>query len=159
MNAAHGAPPELAESPGITRPRAVALAIVVCLGAGRPMTAQELARTATVSERPPSTVSVLSWSADEAEGLVYITQPAPLAPARDSLANGAIAGAIVGAVGVGAFGAFICHLYRQRGGPGCLPDALRGAALGAAIGAGAGIAVDAALTRHAGVLVRVGLAF
>ena len=77
----------------------------------------------------------------------------------DSLKNGAIIGAIVGAVGLGAFGAFICNLYQEEGGASCLPDTLRVAAIGAAIGAGIGVAVDAALTRHAGVTVRISVKF
>lgn len=68
-------------------------------------------------------------------------------------------GAIVGAVGLGALGALICQLYQEEGGASCLPDALRGAAIGAAIGTGAGVAVDAALTRHTGVAVRVRVRF
>jgi hypothetical protein len=62
-------------------------------------------------------------------------------------------------VGLGAFGALLCHLYREEGGASCLPDTLRVAAIGAAVGAGAGVAVDAAFTRNAGVAVRVGVKF
>ena len=68
-------------------------------------------------------------------------------------------GAIAGAVGAGALGGLICRLYQEKGGPSCWPDAQRGVAIGAAIGAGAGIAVDAALTRHPGIGVRVGIRF
>ena len=88
-----------------------------------------------------------------------IAQPAQRGLSRDTLKNGAIIGAIVGAVGLGAFGAFICNLYQEEGGASCLPDTLRVAAIGAAIGTGAGVAVDAALTRHAGVTVRIGVKF
>jgi hypothetical protein len=94
-----------------------------------------------------------------AEELVGIAQPAHRGSSRDTLKNGAIIGAIVGAVGLGALGAFICHLYQEEGGASCLPDTLRGAAIGAAIGTGAGVAVDAALTRNAGVTVRIGVKF
>jgi hypothetical protein len=94
-----------------------------------------------------------------AEELVGIAQPAQRASSRDTLKTGALFGAIVGAVGLGAFGAFICHLYREENGASCSPDALRGIAIGAAIGTGAGVAVDAAFTRHAGVAVRIGVTF
>ena len=86
-------------------------------------------------------------------------QSAQRGSSRDTLKNGAIIGAIVGAVGLGAFGAFICHLYQEEGGASCLPDTLRGTAIGAAIGTGAGVAVDAALIRNAGVAVRIGVTF
>jgi hypothetical protein len=90
---------------------------------------------------------------------VGVAQPAQRGASRDTLKNGAIIGAVVGAVGLGALGAFICNLYQEEGGASCLPDTLRVAAIGAAIGLGAGVAVDAALTRNAGVTVRVGFTF
>ena len=93
------------------------------------------------------------------KGLVGTAQPAPRTSSRDTLKNGALIGAVAGAVGAGAFGALICHLYQQDGGASCWPDALRGAAIGAAIGTGTGFAIDAALTRRPGVAVRVGVAF
>jgi hypothetical protein len=80
-------------------------------------------------------------------------------PPRDSLKNGTIIGAVVGAVALGTFGAFLCNLEQEAGDPSCLPDVLRVAAVGAAIGAGAGLAVDAALSRHGGVTVFVGIRF
>jgi hypothetical protein len=86
-------------------------------------------------------------------------RPAQASASRDTVANGAIIGAVVGAVAVGGFGAFVCKLQQEEGGASCLPDVFRVAAIGAAIGAGAGLVIDAALTRHAGVTVRVGLTF
>jgi hypothetical protein len=56
-------------------------------------------------------------------------------------------------------GAFICNVYQEEGGASCLSDTLRVAAIGAAIGTGAGVAVDAALTRNAGVTVRIAVRF
>ena len=88
--------------------------------------------------------------------LVRQAQPAYRGPSRDTLKNGAIIGAVVGAVAVGSYGAFFCNLYE---GDSCLLDTLRVAAVGAAIGAGTGLAIDAALTRHAGVAVRIGIRF
>jgi hypothetical protein len=153
--------------------------LIVCLaGAGRPLAAQDKAQTAQVDQQrwsrgativpglEPSS-SALGWPrlpetrrpSLHPEGLVGVAQPAQRGASRDTLKNGAIIGAVVGAVGLGAFGAFICNLYQEEGGESCLPDTLRVAAIGAAIGLGAGVAVDAALTRNAGITVRVGFTF
>ena len=77
----------------------------------------------------------------------------------DSLANGTLVGAAVGAVALGAFAAIICQAQQQPGGPSCGPDVVRIAAVGAAIGAGAGLAVDAARSRHGGVTLSLGVRF
>jgi hypothetical protein len=86
-------------------------------------------------------------------------RPAQPASPRDTVANGAIIGAVIGAVALGGFGALVCKLEQEEGGASCLPDIVRVAAIGAAIGAGAGLVIDAALTRHADVTLRVGLTF
>jgi hypothetical protein len=131
-----------------------------------PLYAQQWSRVATITPALKPTPSAFVWPrlvevqrVPLAEGLVGTAESAQRGSSRDTLKNGAIIGAIVGAVGLGAFGAFICHLYQEEGGASCLPDALRGAAIGAAIGTGAGVAVDAALTRNAGVTVRIGVRF
>jgi hypothetical protein len=144
------------------RTRAAVLALVACLaGSGRPVTAQQTAPTGPES---PSFAAVWPRLAASplrplAAGARVGLAPPAQRPPRDSLKNGAITGAIVGAVGVAALGAFICHLYQEEGGASCLPDALRGAAIGAAVGTGAGLAVDAALDRRDGVSVRVRVKF
>jgi hypothetical protein len=76
----------------------------------------------------------------------------------DSLRNGAVIGAVIGAVAFGAFGAVLCHAYQEEGGASCVPDTLRFAAIGGAIGLGAGLAVDAARS-HRGVVVRYAIGF
>lgn len=154
----------------------MSLALIICLASpGRPLTAQEptaseeqqqWSRAVTVMtglEAPPS-ASVWPRLLDErwspgAGGFVANTQAAGRRSSRDTLKNGAILGAIIGAAGFGALGAFTCHLHQEDGGASCLPDTLRVAAIGAAIGAGAGVAVDAALTRQGGIRVRVGVTF
>jgi hypothetical protein len=78
---------------------------------------------------------------------------------RDTLANGALLGAVAGSAGAAAFAALICHIYQEQRGPSCWPDTLRGAAIGAAIGTVAGVTIDAAFTRKAGVALRVGVSF
>lgn len=69
-------------------------------------------------------------------------QDAP-ARKRDSLKNGAIIGAVVGAIALGAFGSYICVMLGEEGDPPCVPAVLKIAAVGAGIGAAAGIGVDA----------------
>ena len=83
--------------------------------------------------------------------------PPQRAASRDSLRNGAVIGAVIGAAAVGAFGATLCHQYRERGGASCVPDAIRFAAIGGAIGLGAGIAIDVA--RDSSPMVRLTIAF
>lgn len=143
---------------------AVILALIVCLaGSGRTTAAQEV--TPAVSSHTLTPSSFVRRLVDvrprpfAMEGLAGITQPAQRGSSRDSLKNGAVIGAIAGAVGLGALGGLICHLYQEEGDASCWSDTLRVAAIGAAIGTGAGITVDAALSRHAGVAVRVGVTF
>lgn len=80
------------------------------------------------------------------------------APSRDSLKNGAIIGALIGAAGLGILAATLCHAYQEDGGASCVPDTLRFAAIGAGIGAGAGLAVDVA-RHHRVVTVRLAIRF
>jgi hypothetical protein len=138
----------------------MSLALIVCLvGSARPMIAQEKVKESTRSAFVSPHLAEAQGPPFPAEGLVGIAQPAQRRSSRDTLKNGAIIGALVGAVGLGAFGALLCHLYREEGGASCLPDTLRVAAIGAAVGTGAGVAVDAALARNAGVAVLVGVRF
>jgi len=86
-------------------------------------------------------IRLLHRFADDARGGPFGQQRVG---SRDSLKNGATIGAVIGAVGFGAFAAALCHAYREEGGASCTPDALRFAAIGGAIGTGAGLAIDAA---------------
>lgn len=76
---------------------------------------------------------------------------------RDSLTNGAVNGAVVGALALGGLAAVVCGVYERA--EICIPETLRFAAVGAGIGVGAGVIVDAALTRDHGVRVSVGIGF
>ena len=76
---------------------------------------------------------------------------------RDSLGNGAVIGAAVGAAALGGLAATVCYVHRERRGPSCVPDSLRFAAIGGATGLGAGIAIDVA--RSSGPMVRLSIAF
>lgn len=66
----------------------------------------------------------------------------------DSIKNGAIIGALVGAAALGGFGAWICHTLHEPSDPPCLPDVLKVAAIGAGIGAAGGAGIDAMLARN-----------
>jgi hypothetical protein len=67
----------------------------------------------------------------------------PTASRRDPLRNGAVIGAIVGAVATFTFGAYLCHAIREEGDRSCLPPALLLAGAGAGAGAAAGAGIDA----------------
>jgi hypothetical protein len=116
-------------------------------------------RQPAASERiapPVVELDGLSLSVRDSTRGAHMTQGAR---PRDSLKNGTIIGAVVGAIALGAFGAVLCNALQEPEDPSCLPDTLRIAALGAAIGAGAGLAIDAALTRHNGVTVSIAIGF
>jgi hypothetical protein len=156
--------PASSQRRGCTR-TGLSLALVVCLASsGRALTAQVATPTAPNPQRTPSTFAWprlvdVQYRPLAGEKLTGVVQPAQRGSSRDSLKNGAVIGAIAGAVGLGAFGALICHLYQEEGGASCGAETLRVAAIGAAIGTAAGVTVDAALTRHAGVAVRIGVKF
>jgi hypothetical protein len=89
---------------------------------------------------------------------VRVVSPAPQrAASSDSLRNGAVIGAAVGATVLAGLAATICHVQQERGGPSCVPDSLRFAAIGGAIGLGAGIAIDVA--HSSGPMIRLSIAF
>ena len=71
----------------------------------------------------------------------------PAAQSRDSLKNGAIIGAVIGAVALAAPGAWICHMLREPGDPPCWKSVVTVGAIGAGIGVVAGAGVDAMLIR------------
>ena len=119
------------------------------LSMDRPLASARVSPLALALERPSLSVRALTGSAQ---------QPPP-GGSRDSLKNGAIIGAIIGALALGGFGAVVCKVQQEPRGPSCLTDTLRVAAIGAAIGAGAGLAVDAARTQRGGVRVSVAIKF
>ena len=65
---------------------------------------------------------------------------------RDSLKNGAILGAIVGAAVFGGYVTFLCNMLREPGGPSCLGSSLLGIGIGAGIGLAGGAGIDALMT-------------
>lgn len=94
---------------------------------------------------------------------VNVVAPTPAAaqPAaggsRDSVRNGTLLGAVIGAAAAATTAAVLCRAYQEKGGPSCVPDTLRFAAVGGALGAGTGLVID--ISRHRGVTVRFGVRF
>ena len=133
-------------------------ALVCLVLISTPVLAQPSARSATAVSFAPATVRRVPpfpVSAERVQSNAPAQQPIG---SRDSLRNGAIIGAVIGAVAVGAVAATLCHAYQEKGGASCVPDALRFAAIGGAIGTGAGLAIDAARTDR-GVTVRLAISF
>jgi len=117
-------------------------------------------RPISISDRVATVrLPALAVKPDRTTAKPFTLQSASGSGSRDSLKNGAVVGAVVGAIALGGFGAVICKALREPSDPGCLAGTLRIAAVGAAIGAGAGIAVDAALTHNSGARVAVRVRF
>jgi hypothetical protein len=66
---------------------------------------------------------------------------------RDSLRNGAILGAVLGAAGAAAFGAYLCNAVGEEGDPPCWKGVMVLGALGGGAGAAIGAGVDALRSR------------
>lgn len=120
--------------------------------------AQPSVRSATAVPFVPATVRRVPRFSVPAERIQINAPAQQRVGSRDSLRNGAIIGAVIGAVAFGAFAATLCHAYQQKGGASCVPDTLRFAAIGGAIGTAAGLAIDAARTDR-GVTVRLAISF
>jgi hypothetical protein len=67
---------------------------------------------------------------------------------RDPLKNGALIGAIIGAVTSFGFVMYLCHALREEGDPPCLLPSLAVAGAGAGAGALIGVGIDALQSRH-----------
>jgi hypothetical protein len=134
------------------------IAVPLCLAlTSTPVLARPSVRTATVVPSAPATVGGVSRLSVLAER-IQTNAPPPQRVGWDSLRNGAIVGAVIGAVAFGAIAATLCHAYQEEGGPSCVSDTLRFAAVGGAVGTGAGLAVDAARS-HRGATVRLTIRF
>ena len=73
-------------------------------------------------------------------------QPA-LREKRDSVKNGALIGAIIGAAIFGGYVTFLCNALQEPSDPSCLGSSLMGIGIGAGAGALGGVAVDAMISR------------
>ena len=132
--------------------------VLLCLALiPTPVLAQASDRNATADRFVPAPAGRGPRFSVSAERL-HISAPPQRVGSRDSLKNGAIIGAVIGAVGFGALAGVLCHAYQEKDGPSCVPDVLRFTVIGGAIGAGAGLAIDAARSQR-GVSVRVAIRF
>jgi hypothetical protein len=133
--------------------------VLLCLALiPTPALAQPSVRGATAVPSVPATVRQVPRFIVSAERIQINAPTLPRVGSRDSLRNGAIIGAVIGAVAFGAFAATLCHAYQDNGRASCVPDTLRFAAIGGAIDTGAGLAIDAARS-HRGVTVRLAIRF
>ena len=64
-------------------------------------------------------------------------------PARDSLKDGALIGAVAGGIALGTYVAVLCRAFGTEYDLSCFKGTLAGAALGAGAGAAAGAGIDA----------------
>jgi hypothetical protein len=76
--------------------------------------------------------------------------PSPPQSSRDSIKNGTIAGAVLGAVAMGGFVGWLCHQLKEPGDPSCWKSVAYAGALGAGAGAAAGAGIDALISRAPG---------
>ena len=67
---------------------------------------------------------------------------------RDSVANGAIIGAVVGAAIMGGFVTFLCNALKEPGDPSCWKSSGLAIGIGAGAGALGGAGIDALLARE-----------
>ena len=65
---------------------------------------------------------------------------------RDSVWNGALIGAIVGAAAFGGFVTFLCNALQEPSDPSCLGSSLMGIGIGAGAGALGGAGIDALMS-------------
>ena len=66
---------------------------------------------------------------------------------RDSVKNGALIGAVVGAAIFGGFVTFLCNALQEPSDPSCLGSSLMGIGIGAGAGALGGAGIDALMYR------------
>jgi hypothetical protein len=76
--------------------------------------------------------------------------PAPPMQSRDSIKNGAIIGAVIGAVVMGAGVGWLCNELKEPGEPSCWRSVATAGALGAGVGAAGGAGLDALFLRDRG---------
>jgi hypothetical protein len=76
---------------------------------------------------------------------------------RDSVKNGALIGAVVGAAIFGGFVTFLCNALQEPSDPSCLGSSLMGIGIGAGAGALGGAGIDALMYRGGSAPPKVGL--
>ena len=126
------------------RPRTLGLALLFTFTAATSGWAQ----SAPTAPTPRLIVSERAVAA----GLASAAAAQPLR-SDDSVMNGAVIGAVVGGIALGAFGAYVCHMTGEVGDPSCWPAILRIGAVGAGLGAAAGAGIDALRSRSGPVVM------
>ena len=85
---------------------------------------------------------------DQAVANALAAEQPPSRSQRDSLKNGTIIGAVVGAAVMGGFVTFLCHALKEPGDPPCWHSSGLAIAIGAGAGALGGAGIDALLVRE-----------
>ena len=106
------------------------------------------------SPLPDSPRLIISARAIEMGIAASPASPAPPAQSRDSIANGTLIGAAIGAVAMGAFAGWLCHMLQEPGEPTCWRSVGIGGLYGAGIGAAAGAGIDALFIDKPRIIVR-----
>lgn len=141
---------------------ACSLLVLVCLFSPASAHGQTTAPGATSVGVPSAAVEGVAQTARLSipwKNSEFSPLPRQRGASRDSLKNGGLIGAAVGAVALGTLAAVLCRAYQEEGGASCTDDTLRFAAIGAAIGSGVGLAVDVARSRRPGVSVGLAIRF
>ena len=85
---------------------------------------------------------------DQAVANALAAEQPPSRSRRDSLKNGTVIGAVVGAAVMGGFVTFLCHALKEPGDPPCWHSSGLAIAIGAGAGALGGAGIDALLVRE-----------
>jgi hypothetical protein len=115
--------------------KAIALVLVLLLPA-----------SAALAQSAASPSRLIVSDAAIARGLAE-HPPTPVAHSRDSLKNGTIIGAVVGAAIFGGYVTFLCKALQEPSDPSCFKSSLLAIGIGAGGGAAAGAGVDALFVR------------
>jgi hypothetical protein len=98
------------------------------------------------SSSPASSRLIISARAIE-DGMAAHA-PAQSRQSRDSLKNGTIIGAVIGAVAMAGFVTWLCNELKEPGDPSCWKAVPIGGLYGAGIGAAIGLGIDALAMRQ-----------
>lgn len=129
----------------------IRLAITLALISVPASTFGQVQATAPDPETPllnAAVTAVRTIASDEERARLFQTQRAE----RDTLANGVLIGAILGAAAMGVFATVLCSALHEEGNPPCWRGVLAISAVGAGIGAAAGAGIDAMLYRQRPIL-------
>ena len=83
-----------------------------------------------------------------AMGMAMHPPPPAMQSSRDSIKNGTIIGAVIGAVAMGGFVGWLCKALQEPSDPSCWKSVAYAGALGAGAGAAAGAGIDALAARR-----------